>query len=91
VRGAAALVFQRRSVGPLTKATQRKSNGKKASRDFSQHIGHSFLQIAVRAKDGLTASFQKINKTWKIEHDCRDRQYIGNPLVTNHWINCFPA
>jgi len=34
LRGAAALVFQRRSVGPLTKATQRKSNGKKASRDF---------------------------------------------------------
>lgn len=34
LRGAAALVFQRRSTGVLTKTSHRKSNGKKSNREF---------------------------------------------------------
>jgi predicted NBD/HSP70 family sugar kinase len=34
LRGAAALVFQRRSTGALTKTSHRKSNGKKSNREF---------------------------------------------------------
>jgi len=34
LRGAAALVFQRRSTGALSKASQRKSNGKKTNQEY---------------------------------------------------------